>query len=243
MKPQKLCNIYSNDNINHFIVYKFFIAFLNVRGRTLANTDTDGMDIDDPDHLPWLETADDYEYDNSPSIFKIILFIFIALLAVAAVAASYYWYQNRSEGDVKSGNGDLIVAQEGDYKVAPEDPQGKDFEGEGDASFAVTEGQKQSAVIGKEETSAPIKTDGPVAAGTAAVQLGAFSDTDSAANAWSNLSKRFGFLSDSQRKIVEGTVDGGRKIYRLQAIASNAAQASDFCAKLKAAGENCLVVK
>ncbi len=216
---------------------------MNLRGRTLADTDIDGMDIDDPDHLPWLETADDYEYDNSPSIFKIILFIFIALLAIAAIAASYYWYKNRSEEGVKSGNGDLIVAQEGDYKVPPEDRQGKEFEGEGDASFAVTEGQKQSSTIGTGETNAPVKTDGPVAAGSAAIQLGAFSDTGSAANAWSNLSKRFGFLSDGQRKIVEGTADGGRKIYRLQAVTSNKAQANDFCAKLKAAGENCLIVK
>lgn len=201
------------------------------------------MDLDNPDHLPWLETADDYEYDNSPSVFKIILFIILALLAIAAVAASYYWYQNRSEGSSSAGNGDLIAAQEGDYKVAPEDRQGKDFEGEGDASFAATEGQKRPGKIGDPVTTEPVKTDAPIAAGTAAVQLGAFSDTASASAAWTNLSKRFGFLADGQRKIAEGTVDGGRKIYRLQAVAADAAQANDFCAKLKAAGENCLVVK
>lgn len=209
----------------------------------MAETENEGLGLEDSEHLPWLETADDYEYDNSPSIFKIILWVILAFMLLAFIVASYFWYQNRSEGSNAQGNGSLITAQEGDYKVAPEDRQGKEFEGEGDASFAASEGQKVSSTIGKEDKSNEIKTDSPIASGKAAIQLGAYSDTGSAVNAWTNLSKRFGFLSDGQRKIVEGTVDGGRKIYRLQAIAANSAQANDICAKLKAAGENCLVVK
>lgn len=209
----------------------------------MASTENEGLSLEDSDHLPWLETAEDYEYDNSPSIFKIILWVILAFMLLAFVAASYYWYQNRSNDSDAQGNGSLITAQEGDYKVAPEDRQGKEFEGEGDASFAASEGKKVSSTIGKEDKSDDIKADGPIASGKAAIQLGAFSDTGSAASAWTNLSKRFGFLSDGQRKIVEGTVDGGRKIYRLQAIANNTAQANDICVKLKAAGENCLVVK
>jgi len=209
----------------------------------VAETDNEGLNIEDPDHLPWLETADDYEYDNSPSIFKIILWLLLVAMVLAFIAASYYWYQNRSDGGTSQGNGDLIAAQEGDYKVSPKDEQGKDFEGEGDASFAASAGQKVTGKIGEGDKTAPVKTDGPLAAGTVAVQLGAFSDTSSAAAAWSNLSKRFGFLSDGKRKIVEGNIDGGRKIYRLQAIADNAAQANDICSKLKATGQNCLVVK
>lgn len=208
----------------------------------MADTNTQGLGLEDPDHLPWLETADDYEYDDSPSVIKIIMWMFLVLLLLAAIGGAYYWYQNR--GNVaEQGNGALITAQEGNYKVAPEDKQGKEFEGEGDASFAATEGQKVSGQIGQPTKTEPVKADGPIEAGIAAIQLGAFSDTTSAASAWSNLSKRFGFLADGKRKIVEGTVDGGRKIYRLQAIADNAAQANDICSKLKAAGENCLVVK
>ncbi len=209
----------------------------------MAETENEGLGLEDSEHLPWLETADDYEYDNSPSIFKIILWVILAFMLLAFIVASYFWYQNRSDDGDAQGNGSLITAQEGDYKVAPEDRQGKEFEGEGDASFAASEGQKVSSTIGKEDKSEEIKTDGPIASGKAAIQLGAFSDTGSAASAWTNLSKRFGFLSDGQRKIVEGTVDGGRKIYRLQAIANDSAQANDICTKLKAAGENCLVVK
>lgn len=212
----------------------------------MAEKNIDGLGLDDPDHLPWLETADDYEYDNSPSAAKIIIGILLILLVLGAIFGAYYWYQNRSNGE-QQGNGAIITAQEGDYKVAPEDAQGKEFEGEGDASFAASEGRKVSGQIGEAVKEAPVKdtpnADAPIASGTAAIQLGAFSDTGSAAAAWSNLSKRFGFLSDGKRKIVEGTVDGGRKIYRLQAIADDASQANDICAKLKAAGENCLVVK
>ncbi len=209
----------------------------------MAEIENEGSSIEDSDHLPWLETADDYEYDNSPSIYRIILYIIMVLLLISSIVAAYFWYKNQSEDSNSQGNGGLITAQKGDYKIAPEDRLGKEFEGEGDASFAASEGQKLSSTIGEEDTSNEIKTDNKIVSGTAIIQLGAFSDTGSAANAWSNLVKRFGFLSDDQRKIIEGTVDGGRKIYRLQAIANDKAQANDICSKLKAAGENCLVVK
>ncbi len=209
----------------------------------MADTDSEGLGLEDPDHLPWLETADDYEYDDSPSIFKIILFILLGLSILAAAFGVYYWYQNKSDNGGVRGNGDVIAAQEGNYKVAPEDEQGKDFEGEGDASFATSEGQKVNGKIGSEAKVDSVKTDSPLAAGTAAVQLGAYSDTESAAAGWTSLSRRFGFLKDDMRKIVEGKIDNGATIYRLQAVASNAAQANDICSKLKAAGENCLVVK
>lgn len=209
----------------------------------MAETQNEGLGLEDPDHLPWLETADDYEYDDSPSVLKIIIYIILVLALIGLAIAGYFYVQGKNNDGPTQGNGELITAQEGNYKVAPEDTQGKDFEGEGDASFAATEGQKVSATIGKEVQAEPVKSDGPIAAGTAAIQLGAFSDTASAATAWTNLSKRFGFLAEGKRKIVEGSVDGGRKIYRLQAIADDAAQANDICGKLKAAGENCLVVK
>ena len=75
------------------------------------------------------------------------------------------------------------------------------------------------------------------------VQLGAFGDSAKADQAWAGLGKRFGFLSGTNRKIAEATGEGGRKIFRLQAVTANAAAAQQLCAKLKAAGENCLIVK
>jgi hypothetical protein len=43
--------------------------------------------------------------------------------------------------------------------------------------------------------------------------------------------------------VVEGAGEGGRKVFRLQAISANPAAAQQLCAKLKAAGENCLIAK
>ena len=75
------------------------------------------------------------------------------------------------------------------------------------------------------------------------VQLGAFGDAAKANAAWAAMNKRFGFLSGLKYKVAEGAGEGGRKVYRLQAAAGDAAAGQQLCAKLKAAGENCLVVK
>jgi hypothetical protein len=45
------------------------------------------------------------------------------------------------------------------------------------------------------------------------------------------------------RRIAEGAAEGGRKVYRLQAVTANPSAAQQLCAKLKAAGENCMVVR
>ena len=204
--------------------------------------------LDDPDRLPWLETADGYEYDQGASPLKVAGLVLGGLALLAAIVGGIYWLQRNQTGGAQ-GNGELIAAQEGNYKVAPDDREGKTFEGEGDSAFAASEGKKTGATI-----AVPAKTDGakaatpaasggPTPAGAVMVQLGAFSDTAKADQAWAAFGKRFGFLSGTNRKIAEATGEGGRKIFRLQAVTANAAAAQQLCAKLKAAGENCLIVK
>jgi cell division protein FtsN len=75
------------------------------------------------------------------------------------------------------------------------------------------------------------------------VQLGAFGDSAKADAAWAALNKRFGFLAGMNRKIAETNVEGGRKVFRLQAVTANSSEAQQLCAKLKVAGENCLIVR
>lgn len=220
----------------------------------MSETNNDGLDLDDPDRLPWLETADGYEYDGSASPLKVAGMVLGGLALLAAIVGGIYWAQSRSKTG-GAGNGELIAAQEGDYKVRPEDPEGKSFEGEGDAAFAASEGKKTDATIAPETKTADAKatanatagakpaTNAAAPAGSAFVQLGAFGDAAKADQAWAALSKRFGFLSGVNRKIAEASADGGRKIFRLQAVQPNAAAAQQLCAKLKAAGENCLIVK
>ena len=213
----------------------------------MSDTVNDGLGLDDPDRLPWLETADGYEYDQGASPLKVAGLVLGGLALLAAIVGGIYWLQRNQTGGAQ-GNGELIAAQEGNYKVAPDDREGKTFEGEGDSAFAASEGKKTGATI-----ASPAKTDGakaatpvasgPTPAGAVMVQLGAFGDAAKADQAWAAFGKRFGFLSGTNRKIAEATGEGGRKIFRLQAVTADAAAAQQLCAKLKAAGENCLIVK
>jgi hypothetical protein len=218
----------------------------------MSDTNNDGENrfaLDDPDRLPWLETADGYDYDEGASPLKVAGLVLGGLLLLAAIVGGIYWAQRNQTGGA-TGNGELIAAQKGDYKVKPEDAGGKTFEGEGDSAFAASEGKKTGATIaapGKATVApAPAPTNaatGPAPAGAVMVQLGAFGDSAKADAAWAGLSKRFGFLSGVNRRIAEASGEGGRKIFRLQAITANAAAAQQLCAKLKAAGENCLIVR
>jgi hypothetical protein len=75
------------------------------------------------------------------------------------------------------------------------------------------------------------------------VQLGAFGDSAKAEAAWTGLNKRFGFLAGVNRKIAQANVEGGGRVFRLQAVTANSTEAQQLCAKLKAADENCLIVR
>lgn len=95
-----------------------------------------GLGLDDEDRLPWLEAASDYDGEAEVSPVRLLVMVLGGLLLIGAVLGSLWWFQN---GGAR-GNGELIVAQKGDYKVAPKNDAAKTFEGEGDASFAASEG-------------------------------------------------------------------------------------------------------
>jgi cell division protein FtsN len=220
----------------------------------MTDQDSNRFGLDDPERLPWLETADGYEYEESASPLKVAAMVLGGLALLAAIVGGIYWMQRNQAGG--QGNGELIAAQEGDYKVAPANPEGKSFEGEGDSSFAASEGKKADVKIDPAKAkataaaaAAPAPLPGAagksaaVPAGAAFVQLGAFSDAAKAEAAWTALGKRFGAISGTNKRVVEGAGEGGRKVFRLQAITANAAAAQQLCAKLKAASENCLIVR
>lgn len=218
----------------------------------MSDITDDGEDnrfgLADLDHLPWLETADGYEYDEGSSPLKVAGLVLGGLALLSAIVGGIYWLQRNDTGG-SQGNGELIAAQKGDYKVAPDNREGKTFEGEGDAAFAASEGTKTGATIAPPKAdptpSVAINTVAKDAtpAGAVMVQLGAFGDSAKADQAWAAFGKRFGFLSGTNHRIAEASGEGGRKIFRLQAVTANAAAAQQLCAKLKAAGENCLIVR
>ncbi|WP_397575688.1 SPOR domain-containing protein [Sphingorhabdus sp.] len=222
----------------------------------MNNTNKYGLNLDDPDRLPWLETADGSAYDDSASPLRIAVMLLAGLVLLAAIIGAVYWLQRNQIGGA-NGNGQLIAAPAGAYKVKPQDAGGKRFEGEGDSAFAASEGTKTGATLVPAAktaaiappaamASAPVAAPAPSAAAPAStvmVQLGAFGDSAKADAAWAALNKRFGFLAGMNRKIAETNVEGGRKVFRLQAVTANSSEAQQLCAKLKVAGENCLIVR
>lgn len=223
----------------------------------MNNTNNNGLNLNDPDRLPWLETADGYEYVESTSPLRMAVMLLAGLVLLAAIVGAIYWLQRNQIGGA-NGNGQLIAAPAGAYKVKPQDAGGKRFEGEGDSAFAASEGTKTGAILvpaakvaaaappaamASAPAAAPAAPSAAPSAGAVMVQLGAFGDSAKADAAWAALNKRFGFLAGMNRKIAEANVEGGRKVFRLQAVTANSSEAQQLCAKLKVAGENCLIVR
>lgn len=205
---------------------------------TIDNDDTLGLE--EEDRLPWLESADDYEDTGSDSG-KVLGMVLLGLIALAAVVGGIYWFQNRDMAGAPDGNGSIIAAEEGDYKVAPENPGGKEFEGTGDASFTASEGKPKQGQLSKGDKKT-VSQSAPTAAGSVLVQLGAYSSEEQANTGWTNLANKYDYISKMPKRVVAAKVDGGT-VYRLSAVAPDAASANSMCNKLKSAGGSCLVVK
>lgn len=215
----------------------------------------------DNDRLPWLETVEEESEGGAPVV-RIVLII-VALLLVVAVAILGYRYWDTHRGI--NGNGALIEAPTGDYKVRPTEPGGMIVEGEGDTAIATSNGQgmgnsaidmaaapekpiagkkvvptKIDAGASKAITAIPSSTGAAAGAGSAVVQLGSF-DSEADANAsWSRIAKRFAYLAPLGKSVQMAQV-GGRTVYRLRVNAGSAGQASSLCGKLTAAGQACFV--
>lgn len=97
------------------------------------------LDLDDEDRLPWLEPAADEETEEGLSAVKLLGLVIAGLALLALVVGGAWWLQNRSGGG-DGGEGTLIAAPKDSYKIAANEADAKKFEGEGDASFAASEG-------------------------------------------------------------------------------------------------------
>lgn len=122
------------------------------------------MDLRDEDRLPWLETVEPDEEPRSGTGRTIALGILALALLAAIVAGIALWQQSRST----DGDGTLIAAQEGNYKVRPDDPGGLKVEGEGDAAIATSAG----ATAGNGSVDLKAVPEAPVAADRSAQPKG-----------------------------------------------------------------------
>ncbi len=212
---------------------------------------------DEDDRLPWLESAGDDDYvDESSDSSGMMKLVLMGLVALAVLIGAIWWATHRSPDPALTADGSLIQADGQPYKEAPKDPGGKQFDGTGDSSFAVSEGQNRPAQLGGAEKAAPAPAatnadaaakpgvnvgQGAAPTGGVGVQVGAYSSKDTAEAEWSKLvGKSKGVLSGVSHRVVAGTADNGT-IYRLQAVAPDAATATALCGKLKAAGLQCMV--
>jgi len=215
----------------------------------------------DGDRLPWLETVED-DYDDGPSVVRIVLLVMLALAIVAAAIFGYQYYKKTQGVD---GNGAVIAAQDGDYKVKPDDPGGLKVEGEGDSAIATSNGagtgnasidmraMPEAPIAGK--TVAPAKLDrgasktvaaipaaAAAASGGALVQLGSFGSESEANATWATISRKYGYLAPLGKSVQAAQVNG-QTVYRLRVNAGGAGAATALCAKLSAAGQACFVPK
>lgn len=97
----------------------------------------------DDDRLPWLETVEE-DYREGVSFGRILLLVLLVLAVIGAGAFGYWWYQKQKS---LVGNGELIAAPEGEYKVKPDEPGGMKVEGEGDTVFATSQGNAGNSSI------------------------------------------------------------------------------------------------
>jgi SPOR domain len=216
----------------------------------------------DEDRLPWLEPVEEDYADEGVSAGRLIAGLIVALAALGLIVGGVYWLKQRmSGGGSPSGEPVTIAAQPGPIKVKPSEPGGMQVKGQGDSSYAASEGadpnakidlsavpeapiakpEKAPAPAPAQPAPAPAKTEtaaAPASGGGGQIQLGALDSQAKAEAVWTKLSGRYAYLGALSHSVVKAEVNG-KTYYRLRASGGGAA---GVCSKLKVAGEACTVV-
>ena len=101
----------------------------------------DDIDLREEDRLPWLETVKPDEPDGAP-LGRVVALVLLGLALLAAIIFATYRLQHRDTGE-----GELIAAQEGDYKIKPDEPGGLKVKGEGTSAVATSDGKTGNGAI------------------------------------------------------------------------------------------------
>ena len=216
-----------------------------------VETETEELSlVEDDEPLPWLES----DYDEEEEGFdtgRLIGMVLLGLLALALLIGAIWWFSNPGADPELVADGSTIEAPDGPTKERPTDEGGKTFDGTGNVAPGVGEGLTAEGRLAQGNSSAPgpsidAATPENQAANAAAstggvgVQVGAFGSRAGANKAWGTLSGQTQALKGFKHRVVEGQVDGGT-VFRLQAVAGDAAKASALCRALKADGIACQV--
>lgn len=212
------------------------------------------LDLNEGDEpLPWLDT--DYDDDEAEGVDtgRIVGFVLLGLLALAVLIGGIWWLGQRGPDPELVADGSTIEAPEGPVKERPEDAGGKQFEGTGNVAPGVGEGQSREGRLAEgnaprpsidaagSQSPPPSPSEQPTSeSGGVGVQVGAFSSNASAVEGWSRLTRQTDALNGVKFRVEQGQADIGT-VYRLQAIASDAAAARNLCNTLKSDGIACQV--
>lgn len=219
----------------------------------LGDPSRDGMAFGDDERLPWLE-ADEEDDAGAIDSTRLIGFALAGFLLIAVIVGGLWWYFHDSDDTTLVADGSTIPAPEGPYKTKPKDPGGMTFQGTGDTSFAVGEGQTREGRVAERPMEAapePALAEGDKRAAVATsdstetssgvgVQIGAYTTKETAQQGWVELTRRYSALQGARHRIVEGQADIGH-VFRLQAVTSTHAEANSLCNALKAQGAACQV--
>jgi hypothetical protein len=206
---------------------------------------------DEDERLPWLESGDEDDEDGGVDTGRIFGFALLALLALVAFVGGIWWFGNQGSDAELVADGSTIAAPPGPYKERPDDPGGKQFEGTGNLAPAVGEGRETEGRIAdaapRPSIDAPTSTPTTPAAaapapalGGVGVQVGAYSTEADAEAGWQKLQSQTDKLAGVSHRVIQGKADIGT-VFRLQAVAEDAAAASRLCAALKSDGVACQV--
>ena len=223
------------------------------------------LGLQDEDRLPWLEAVDSDDDSESVSSGKLIGFMLAGLVAIGLIVGGVWWLRNQKPEP--QGDGTLIAAQQGEYKVKPDAPGGMKVEGQGDSAFAASEGAEANGKVdiaalpeapvagtkaaantapkpaaAKPAVTAAVPPSGgkltaPGAGGTL-IQLGAYNSEATANAAWRALAAKNPTLAKLSKSVAAASV-GGKTYYRLRANAGSPANAAAMCGQVG----NCMVVR
>jgi len=200
--------------------------------------------VEEDEPLPWLESSDYGDEEEGVDTSRIVGFVLIAAVALLALFGAIWFFSNRESDAGLIADGSTIEAPAGPVKERPEDPGGRDFAGTGDVAPAVSEGQTREGRIAEKIVPKPsvstVKPGDAAPVGGVAVQVGAYSNKADAEVGWTALNRQTDALQGYKYRIVEGQADIGT-VYRLQAVAGNAAGARSLCQNLRADGLACQV--
>ena len=212
------------------------------------------LELGNGQRLPWLETAEEYDTRRRRGWGTIA--VALLGLVVLMMVVSGIWYTQR--GGSTAGNGELISAEPGPYKVRTPGRDGLRVGSDSDAMLATSEGQEASgriaggsaAAVGASEVQAAQTRDlasdqgpalKPLGKGGAAVQLGAYESDAIARERWAALSRDQRSLAERAHS-VEQVAAGGKTVFRLRVGVADRRAAAILCEDLQKLKIACFVV-